>query len=148
MKSHAAQKHLWGRKRGNARLSRIHITGLDFPLEIDPETEKISRWTEIRLDLMQRSRAFIALGKRISQALDHQNPTEESLNSSIISLGLQMAQHPLNPDDAAIAAPIVHAHSGALHGPASSVDPFGQESLLKSTLSFDDDMEVLDFTWK
>jgi hypothetical protein len=77
----SARRH--SSSRGDTRLRRIYITSCGFHIEVDPETQKVPAWSDLRLKLMMRSQALIALAMQLHRSdgeLHHHSelPTQDS----------------------------------------------------------------------
>jgi hypothetical protein len=118
------------RHRGNARLSRIHITGFKLSLEIDEATGRILSWNALRPMLAEQSTQLIALGNRLSQKLSHrdsnagwQTPaTPEAVIDDHTAQETGAVDHPMTED-------------------AAWMDPFELDPVPEGPFSFDEDID-------
>jgi hypothetical protein len=118
------------RHRGNARLSRIHITGFKLSLEIDEATDHILSWKALRPILAEQSTRLIVLGNRLSQKLSHhgsnagwQTPaTPEAVIDDHTVQETGAVDHPM-PEEAAL------------------MDPFELDPVPQDPYSFDEDID-------
>jgi hypothetical protein len=123
------------RRRGNARLCRIHIIGCDFLLAVDAETQQIRDWMDVKKKLQERSDFLIGLGERLSPQREHSSP-----DTPIIPLRTELQDTPISPGNSDIGDPF--------GGHTSDGDPFAHESDQKGFFFLEDDLDGFGFEWK